>query len=58
MTFSRTPFSDTGNYLVIWPALESAGYSKVSHFLHRKRHDLPIPDVRASMIPLGATVPL
>jgi histidinol-phosphatase (PHP family) len=32
-------------------ALESAGYSKVSHFLARKRIDLSIADVRASLTP-------
>jgi histidinol-phosphatase (PHP family) len=40
-------------------SLESAGYRKVSHFLARKRVDLNIPDVRASLarLPLEVTFP-
>lgn len=34
-------------------ALEEAGYTKVSHFLARKRLDLNISDVRASLLPTG-----
>ena len=32
-------------------SLESAGYTKVSCFLGRRRHDFPIADVRASLTP-------
>ncbi len=39
--------SDFGDAL---DSLEAAGYSKVSHFLSRKRVDLNIPDVRASLM--------
>jgi len=37
-------------------ALEAAGYTKVSHFLARKRVDLNITDVRASLAPVPVTV--
>ncbi len=37
-------------------ALEAAGYTKVSHFLSRKRLDLTITGVRSSFVAIGATV--
>lgn len=37
-------------------ALEAAGYTKVSHFLSRKRMDTNITEVRASLAPIPAAV--
>lgn len=50
---SHVPRRVGSDFLDALDSLEEAGYSKVSHFLARKRLDLNISDVRASLLPAG-----
>lgn len=50
---SHVPRRVGSDFLDALDSLEEAGYSKVSHFLARKRLDLNISDVRASLLPTG-----
>ena len=54
---SHTPRRVGENFLDALDSLEEAGYTKVSHFLQRKRIDLNIAEVRASLS-LGQAAPL
>ncbi len=47
---SHTPRRVAASFDLALDALEDAGYSKVSCFLHRKRQDFAIQDVRASLL--------
>lgn len=53
---SHTPRRVGSHFVEALDALETAGYSKVSYFLDRKRHDLSIADVRHSLSKPSAVV--
>ncbi len=53
---SHTPRRVASDFDDALDALEGAGYSKVSHFLARKRLDLNIAEVRASLNPLEGSL--
>lgn len=55
---AHVPIRVAADFEDAYALLEQAGYTHVSHFLDRKRHDIAITDARDSLIPVPATADL
>ena len=46
---AHTPRRVADNWELAFDLLRDAGFSRVSYFTHRQRHDVPLDDARASL---------
>lgn len=49
---AHVPHRVAADFESAYDLLESAGYTHVSYFVDRRRHDIPLPAARASLIPI------